>query len=84
MVGFVLLIALTNVVMLLMARNAAASGSFSMRLALGAGRGDLLRQLLTESFLLVAAGGALAWSLQFWQPGRWAHGRRSSRAWRRM
>lgn len=61
MVGLVLLIALTNVVMLLAARNAARQREFSMKLALGAGRGDLLRQLLTESFLLVSAGGLAAW-----------------------
>ena len=61
MVGFVLLIALTNVVMLLMARNAARQREFSMKLALGAGRGDLLRQLLSESLLLVVAGGFVAW-----------------------
>ena len=62
MVGFVLLIALTNVVMLLTARNAARQREFSMRMALGADRRDLLRQLLAESMLLVAAGGMLAWA----------------------
>ena len=75
MVGLVLMIALTNVVMLLMARNAARQREFSLRLALGARRGELLRQLLTESLLLVIVAGALAWGFAQVATrtlGRWA------------
>jgi predicted permease len=49
------------VVMLLLARNATRQREFSLRLALGARRGELLRQLLMESLILVSTGGVLAW-----------------------
>jgi predicted permease len=61
MVGLVLIIALSNVAMLLMARNSTRQREFSIRLALGARRRELFRQLLAESLLLVSTGGVLAW-----------------------
>jgi len=76
MVGLVLLIALSNVVMLLAARNTTRQREFALRLALGAGRGELFRQLLAESLLLVALGGGLAWMFAMSATnalGAWAH-----------
>jgi predicted permease len=66
MVGLVLVIACSNVIMLLVARNSTRQREFSLRLALGAGRLPLLRQLLNESLILVVAGAGLGWLFALW------------------
>jgi putative ABC transport system permease protein len=69
---FVLLIACANLANLTVARTVGRWSEFSTRIALGAGRGRMMRQIFTESLMLASVAGVLGWWIAKWGVRTWA------------
>ena len=69
---FVLLIACANLANLTVARTVGRWSDFSIRIALGAGRGRIMRQIFVESLTLTSVAGALGWWIAKWSVRTWA------------